>query len=342
MTSNYVYCLCRCRLDHDWCGRLERQGSYFLLHSFDQLWIKLFLHLLWSADIQKKVRYSRQDHNGEIGRSSLRDSRAIVTPLVATIPTRVRFGEGVGTLATRPSHSLPWLPPDTLRPVSPRRLVVVVRRFVRHVARIPIRPFLHLGRLPWTFGAACVLAILADRHRRRDEQRFALVAAATDPLSGMLIHQLASRLRLDRQHRLPSLLLPLLRWLRALALCFLYQSILLGRVAGALGATLVLTLRTDAVGSKGCAASMAAAVHAHANWLFHTLDVGIARVGRDPFVCFQGQAILCEEGAGTLLLNGAASVGSGNRRGSSRRRDSDGFFLGDRAVDVSPVPKFLF
>lgn len=127
------------------------------------------------------------------------------------------------------------------------------------------------------------------------------MAVATHTLLRRLVGQLSAAPRRNRQHSL--LLGQCLCSGSLLGLCLrLFQGRLLLGIAWALFAALVLALCTLLVGAVRGSAAVTGAVHTHANRLFDTLNVYREGGCGDPFVRFQGKAVLCEESTSTLLL----------------------------------------
>ena len=214
-------------------------------------------------------------------------------------------------MLTFPPHAGPWLPPYASRPLElalQLRLAVILG-----VARISIWPLVELGWLSRAFGAPDVTARLADGGGGRDEQGLALVAVAAHTLLRRLVGQLLAIPGGDGQH---ALLLGqgLCSSLLGLDLSLLGGAFLLG-VAGALLATLVLALCADLVGAVRGSAAVAGAVDTHADGLFDALDVHGQGRGGNPFVGLEGEAVLGEQSAGTLLLHGGALHGGDGRSG---------------------------
>lgn len=172
------------------------------------------------------------------------------------------------------------------------------------ISRVAVGPFVELGRLSWAFCAPDVAATLAYGGRGRDEQSLALVAGTTHTLLGRLVGQLLAVLGGDGED---TLLLG--QCVGLLCLGLFGRALLLG-VAGALLAALVLALGTDLVGAVGGSAAVAGAVDTHADRLLDALDVHRQDRGSNPFVGLEGEAILCKQRAGTLLLHGRTLQGS--------------------------------
>jgi hypothetical protein len=135
------------------------------------------------------------------------------------------------------------------------------------------------------------------------------MAGASDTLLGGLIDELVSSPGADGEHALSL----------GLVGSLLVGQLFLGRLllgeARALFASPVLALHTGPVGAVKGAAAVAAAMYAHANGLLDTLEGRHGAWGRDPFVGFQREAVLCKESTGTFLLHSIAvhGFGSGNR-----------------------------
>lgn len=183
------------------------------------------------------------------------------------------------------------------------------------VAGVAMRPLAQLGRVPGTLCAADVLALLADGGGSGDEVGLALMAATADTLLGMAIDPLVAGLV---GHGQVALLLASFGGL--LLLLGLFSRRLPLREARTLLAALVVALDADLCGAVAGAAMVAGAVDAHTNGLLDALDAdGLGR-GRDPFVRFQGETVLGEQGTSTFLLKGSAIDLLGNGNGRSRER----------------------
>lgn len=167
-------------------------------------------------------------------------------------------------LLALPSHPCPRLPPC---PSERLELLVHLSLTVRlGISRIACRPFGELCGFTGTAGAAQMLAVLADGGCSGDKERGALVAGASDALSGRLVDEFVAGAGADGQHALA-----LGRLIGVLVGLLLLGRLLLG-VARALFAAAVLALHTGAVGAVEGAAAVAAAVDTHANGLLDALD----------------------------------------------------------------------
>lgn len=254
-----------------------------------------------------------------------RCSGAFLATLMPTPRTlRLTLDEVRLALFTLPSDAGSRLPPYTANELQILFVIHFIVAVGLDVAWIPVGPFGQLGGFPGTLGTAHVTALFTGSRGSRDKQSIALVARAADSLLDGLIDPLFSGFGGYGQKLL--LLLGSLETLplTILALALLGSGLLLG-VAGALLATLVLALSADLFSSEGGSTVVALAVDAHADRPLNTLDTdGLGRSGK-PFVRLEGQSVLGEEKAGTLLLQGAAVdlVGSNDgRRGSGGGRDS--------------------
>lgn len=171
------------------------------------------------------------------------------------------------------------------------------------VAGVSGGPFGEFCRLAGALCASGVVAVLADDSLGRNEDGGALVAGAPDALLGRLVNKFVSSAGADGEHALSL-------WLVG---GVLFGLLLLGRLllgkAGALLAAPVLALDTGPVGAIEGAAAVAGAVDTHANGLLDTLQRRHGAWGGDPFMRLEGEAILCKESAGTLLLHSVAVQG---------------------------------
>jgi hypothetical protein len=211
------------------------------------------------------------------------------------------------------------------------------------VAGVAVGPFAELGGVSRALDAANVAALVAGGGGRGDEQGVALVAGAADTLLRGLVGQLSARLGRDGQQ---LLLLGGDGAFLLLLLALVTGGPLLG-VAGAFLAALVLALGADFVGAVRVSAVVAGAVDAHADGLLDTLHVDGFGGRGDPLVRLQGQAVLCKQRAGSLLLEGAAvellgdwvgALGHGGGGGGG----GGGLGRGSRTVDGQCLYKWDF
>lgn len=251
----------------------------------------------------------------------IRYSCAFFTPLVAT-PWTLWYSFDEMTMAL---FTLPPYPQSRLSPYPSCRgwftfdfsLAVGL-----NITRVTIGPLGQFGRLSWAFGATDVTTLVTYGGCWRNEESLALVAGASDTLPNGLIDSFVARSGCDSQ----ELFLLLGRLVRLLLLALLGRRPLLG-VSWTPLAALMLALDANLVGAVCGSAMVAGAMDAHADGPLDTLHAdGMGRCG-DPFVRLKRQSILCEQGAGALLLQFAAVelLGDGGR--SSRRRSwgrSDG------------------
>ena len=115
---------------------------------------------------------------------------------------------------------------------------------------------------------------------------------------------------------------------RFLALAVLGRA--LGGEARAFLAPRVAAVRAELVGPEGRLAAVALTVHAHADLLFHALRVVFERGG--PFAGFEGEAVLLEEGAGSIFLDLVVfGCGGGMFSGAFREDRCAGFGLFHRS-----------
>lgn len=266
------------------------------------------------------------------------DSRfayALVTAgMAATGTLSGALDEVTMTLFALPADSGPRLPPHASG-LFQLQLLLLLELQLRlaagaDVAGIPLRPLVEFGGFAGALCAAHMAALLANGGGCGDEHVVALVAGATDALARVLVDQLAARLGFQGEE---LLLLRLDLGGGGIGLGLLFGRRLLLGVAGALLAALVLAVGADLVGAVCGAAVVAGAVHAHADGLLNPLHADGLLRGGDPFVRLQGQAVLGEEGAGSLLLESAAvqllvddGLGIGLTTGGGR----SGFRLGLR------------
>ena len=160
-------------------------------------------------------------------------------------------------------------------------------------------------RFAGTLRTANVLAAFAHG-RSAGEEGVAFVAVATHALLGVFAVHLVAGLAVEHLEGMFGS-----GFLVVLACCsetpdgrFLALAVFgraLGGEAGALLAARVVAVRAELVGPEGRLASVALPVHAHADFLLHSLRVVFQRWG--PFAGFEGEAVLLEEGASSLFLD---------------------------------------
>lgn len=233
--------------------------------------------------------------------------------MTASRTQRRAFNELTMTVFALPSHPCSWLPPYAS---DLQQLALNLGLTVGfNIARIAVRPLAEFGRLPRAFRTTDVTTPLADGGSRRNEERLALVAGASNALLRDLVDSFFAILGGDSQ----QLLLFLRRLVSLLLLAFLARRSLFG-IARTLLAALVLALGAHFVGSISGSTVMAGAVHTHADRPLDTLHTdGLSR-SSDPFVRLEGQSILGKEGAGAFLLESGAVELLGDGSGSSRSR----------------------
>jgi len=207
-------------------------------------------------------------------------------------------------LVTLPPHPRPGLPP-----CPPKRLKLPIHfRFTVRlgIAGVSGRPFGQLCGFTRTLCASQMLAVVTDGCLGGHKDGGADVAGTSDALLGGLIDEFVSSSGADGQHAFsPGLVASVL-------VGQLVLGRLLSREARTLLAAPVLALDTGPVGAIESAASVAAAMYAHADGLLDTLEGRHGSWGSDPFMGFQSEAVLCEEGTGTFLLHSIAVQGFGN------------------------------
>lgn len=202
--------------------------------------------------------------------------------------------------------TLPANPGSGFSPCAPKRLELPVDlcfAVCLGVAGVSGGPF---GELCGLAGARCasgMVAVLTDDCLGGNKDGGALVAGAPDALLGRLVDEFVSSAGADAEHALSL-------WLVG---GVLFGLLLLGRLllgkARALLAAPVLALDTGPVGAIEGAAAVAGAVDTHANGLLDTLQRRHGARCGNPLMRLEGEAILCKESAGTLLLHGVAVQG---------------------------------
>jgi hypothetical protein len=271
-------------------------------------------------------------------RLHLRRPTAVVTPLVATARAQVRaLAEQGVTLLALPPYYASGLPPDAAELLHRPLCVCLVLALRLCVPGVTGGPFVALGGLAGAFRAPDVTARLAGSCCGGGEEGVALVAGATDALGGGLVGKLLAIAGGYGQELLLPGLLGVLLGCALLAL--LARRLLLG-VLGALLAAPVLALHTHLVVAVKGAAQVAASVHTHADGLLDTGDQRASGRGDDELVRLEGQAVLGEEGAGTLALHGIAVEDCG-RLGGCRDGNVDAGGGGEGEVGGSRAVMFI-
>ena len=214
----------------------------------------------------------------------------------------------------RVAHPATGLPIYTLLPLYRRLYVarVSIGEFAaawaagESVSTVKVKREGHV-RITGTLSATDMLAV-CTLSRLPHKLRIAFMTEPSHPLAWRPMHQiLAARLRGQSETLLLGLVRNLLRF-RARPF-FMTPS---GGMTRTLLAADVLAVDADLVGTERGLAAVAGTTDSHADGTIDTLD---GHVGwRLPFAGFEGEAVLCEQSAGSILLNGAPVGDHGRHR----------------------------